>query len=96
MTERTFKADLSFPPELIDTIADRVIEKLLPYLQIQHDELLTVEEVSTLMKTTRSRIYQKVNDEKHGFGQGFPYHKDGRRLLLRRCEIMEWLDHNTL
>lgn len=86
---------VNFPDALIDKIAQRVLEKLLPHLQPQSpDEILTVEEVAALLKTTPSRIYQKVFDETHQMGDGFPFHKEGRLLRFYRREILAWLDSN--
>jgi excisionase family DNA binding protein len=81
------KAELSFPPELIDMIADRVIEKLLPVLQGggqgPQDKLLTVKELSDYTGLSRQWVY---NNKRY-----LPHVNINRKPLFRRSEIDQWL-----
>ena len=52
------------------------------------DVLLTVSEVAQLLRTTRSGIYQMV-----ARGQLPGIIRIGRRLLFRRADLMDWIDH---
>jgi excisionase family DNA binding protein len=50
--------------------------------------LLTVEEVSVILRTTRKAIYAMVER-----GQLPGVVRIGRRLLVRKRELLHWLDH---
>lgn len=92
-------AELTLPSGLVDTIADRVAEKLFaklkPYLEAKpkHDELLTVSQVAELLGKSKEQVYQWVNDSKHALGT-FPYKKAGRSLRFSKNEVMGWLNDN--
>ena len=89
------KAELTFPPELAEQIADSVIQKLLPLLESSNsngdDEILNIKEASEYMKTSKEQIYQWVSDAKHGLGT-FPYKKSGKRLRFSRKDLLNWMD----
>ena len=76
----------------IDQIADRVIEKLLPYLKdrCQEDEVLSVSQVAALLGKTRGGIYQLVNNASHGLSD-FPYQKAGRLLRFSKIDVLNWM-----
>lgn len=90
------KAELTFPHELVDLIADRVVEKLKPLLQPQQleDSILTLDEASKLMGKSKDQLYQWVNNSRHGLGN-FPYLKAGRSLRFSKNEIIKWMKNNS-
>jgi excisionase family DNA binding protein len=51
--------------------------------------LLTVDEVADLLRTTRKGVYAMAER-----GQLPGVRRVGRRLLVRRSELLHWLDHN--
>ena len=90
------KAELIFPPELIDEIADKVIEKLKPMLSGNgkheaDDTIMMIEETAKLIKTSKGQIYQWVNNSQHGLGS-FPYYKAGKLLRFSKKAILKWLE----
>jgi len=87
------KAELTFPPELVELIADRVVEKLKPLLQPQQadDEILSLDEVSKLIGKSKDQLYQWVNNSKHGLST-FPYLKAGRSLRFSKNKIIKWME----
>jgi excisionase family DNA binding protein len=91
------KAELTLPTEMVDLIADRVIEKLMPLLSpscgAEQDELLNIKEASEFLKVSKDQIYQWVNYARHGLGT-FPYKKLGKQLRFSRNELIEWMENN--
>jgi len=86
------KAEINIPQELVDQIADRVLEKMLPVLEAWHepDQYLNVDELSVMLGKSKAQIYQWVNSASHGLSD-FPYQKAGRSLRFSKKEIKEWL-----
>ncbi len=86
------KAELNIPQEVIDAIADRVLEKLVPMLQSisQPDQYLNVDEVAMMLGKSKEQIYQWVDRSKHGLGD-FPFYKAGRSLRFLKKEIESWV-----
>lgn len=86
------KAELIFPLELVDLIADRVIDKLKPLLQPQQadDVILSLDETSKFMGKSKNQLYQWVNNSRHGLGT-FPYMKAGRSLRFSRNAVLQWM-----
>ena len=89
------KAELTIPQELVDQIADRVLEKMIPVLEAWHepDQYLNVEELSAMLGKSKDQIYQWVNRASHGL-YNFPYQKAGRSLRFSKKGIKEWLKSN--
>lgn len=89
------KAELTIPQELIDQIAERVLQKMLPILEAWHepDQLLNVDEVATMLGKSNAQIYQWVDRANHGLSD-FPYQKAGRSLRFSKREINDWLKRN--
>jgi predicted DNA-binding transcriptional regulator AlpA len=89
------KAAIDIPQELVDQIADRVLEKMLPVLEAWHDpdQLLNVDDVAVMLGKSKAQIYQWVNSASHGLSN-FPYQKAGRALRFSKKEIKEWLKSN--
>jgi excisionase family DNA binding protein len=52
-------------------------------------EFLTPDEVAALLRTTRKAVYAMI--ERH---QLPGVRRIGRRVLVRRIELLHWLDHN--
>jgi len=90
------KAELTLPSELVDSIADRVIEKLRPLLSGNgkdeiEDTLMTIEETAQFLKTSKPQIYQWTNNSAHGLND-FPFLKAGRLLRFSKKAILKWLE----
>jgi predicted DNA-binding transcriptional regulator AlpA len=89
------KAELTIPQELVDQIADRVLEKMLPVLEAwgEPDQYLNIEELSVMLGKSKDQIYQWVNRASHGLSD-FPYQKAGRSLRFSKKGIKKWLKSN--
>jgi predicted DNA-binding transcriptional regulator AlpA len=89
------KAELTIPQELVDRIADRVLEKMIPVLEAWHepDQYLNVDELSAMLEKSKAQIYQWVNSASHGLSN-FPYQKAGRSLRFSKKEIKDWMKSN--
>ena len=89
------KAELHVPEEMIEAIADKVLEKLLPILNNPQkpDRYLDVSELATTIKKSKGQIYQWVNRSIHGL-VNFPYLKVGRSLRFSLKDITEWMREN--
>ena len=90
---------IQFDPEDIEVIAEKVIERLEPFLAKRQDgeaddEILSIEQTAQLLKTTKAQIYQWVNNSRHGLGD-FPYLKAGRLLRFSKKAIIGWLEVNS-
>ena len=90
------KVELNIPEEMIDAIADKVMEKLLPIIQSlqEPDRYLDVSELSTLIGKSQGQIYQWVNRASHGLTD-FPYQKAGRSLRFSMKDIMAWMKNHS-
>jgi len=86
------KAELNIPAELVDQIAERVLEKMLPVLEAWHepDQYLNIDEVSAMLGKSKGQIYQWVNNASHGLSD-FPYQKAGRSLRFSKKAIQTWM-----
>jgi excisionase family DNA binding protein len=51
--------------------------------------LLTPDEVGLVLRTTRKAVYAMIER-----GQLPGVRRVGRRLLVHRAELLQWLDHN--
>ena len=76
---------------LIDTIVEKVVERLIPLLtqnsKSSDNELMTVEEVANYLKAKKSSIYDKVHT------RSIPFLKYGSSLRFKKKHIDIWL-HN--
>ncbi len=74
---------------LIDTIVEKVVERLKPLLNSSRNsrdnELMTVDEVARYLKTKKSTIYDKVHS------RTIPFLKNGNSSRFRRMHIDLWL-----
>ena len=96
------KALLEFPQELVDQIAERVVAKIIPLLQLpeQEDSILSIEGVVLLIwgydadiKKKKGQIYQWVDNAKYG-KKPFPFMKSGRTLRFSKNAIIKWMKNN--
>lgn len=78
-------------PNDIERIANKVLEKLLPLMQMQQPEkFLTVDELSAMLSKSKEQIYQWVNKSHHGLSD-FPFLKIGKSLRFSKSDIIEWM-----
>jgi excisionase family DNA binding protein len=80
------RTELTFPPELIEMIADRVSEKLL-YLfpNNEPDVIFDVDGVADYLKVTKQWVYDRVHRN------AIPHYKLGKYPRFRKTDIDEWL-----
>jgi len=75
---------------LIDTIVERVVDRLKPFLSNSHDpkseELLDVKGLAKYLKVKKSWVYEKVHTRQ------IPFQKAGRFPRFRKKHIDKWLD----
>jgi excisionase family DNA binding protein len=69
-------------PDLAALLAD-------PTCEVPSTSLLKVGEVAQLLRTSRKAVYSMVER-----GQLPGIQRIGRRVLVRRSELVRWLDHN--
>jgi excisionase family DNA binding protein len=81
----------------IDSISDAVARKLIDHLDVVMqrqraglDDLLTVEELSNLIKVKPRQIYAWVNESKYIEG-GMPFLKAGKFLRFSPDDVLEWM-----
>jgi len=82
----------NIPDEIIEQIADRFLEKILPVLEAWHepDQYLNADELSVMLSKSKAQIYQWVNNASHGLSD-FPYEKAGRSLRFSKKSIQTWM-----
>jgi excisionase family DNA binding protein len=76
--------DFDAPPELIEAIAERVVELLAPRLDAP-GEWLTAAEAGAYLRCPLSRIYALSSARR------IPLYHDGSRLLFKRSELDRWV-----
>jgi excisionase family DNA binding protein len=88
------KAELILPPELVEEIAAKVIEKLKPLISSNgketEDKLLTPEELAKLLKIKKPQIYAWVNESKYT-DNGIPFLKAGKFLRFSQIAVLKWM-----
>jgi len=77
---------LALPDELVETIAERVVELLTERQPQPTPELLTVAETAEFLRCGKQRIYDLVSQRR------LPHSKDGSRVLIRRTDLVAYLD----
>jgi excisionase family DNA binding protein len=77
---------LRAPPELVDAVADRVLELMGERGLLEPDSWLTVQEAAEYMRCAPQRIYDLVRA-----GKLLPC-RDGRKLLFRRSDLDRYLE----
>lgn len=89
------KAEITFPPELVDEIVERLFEKIKPLLTISDnraDDLLDLEGFVKYTGLKESWVYQKHSDGT----LPFPVIKTGKYLKFRRSEVDKWLRKSAI
>jgi excisionase family DNA binding protein len=71
-------------PELVEAIAERVVELLAPRFDAP-DEWLTAPEAAKYLRCPISRIYALSSARR------IPLYHDGSRLLFKRSELDKWV-----
>jgi len=88
------KAEINIPQELVEQIADRVIEKLKPLIVVKgkydDDSILNVRALAEYVKVDENWIYQKTR--KHEI----PFIKKGKYCLFRKSVIDAWLNQDAI
>ena len=89
------KAELTLPQELIDEIANKIIEKLTPRLAGNGkaesiDNLLTPDELAKFLKVKKPQIYAWVNESKYT-DNGIPFFKAGKFLRFSQNNVIKWM-----
>lgn len=82
------KAELTFPLELIDEIADKVIERLSPMLcgKDEHEDVIfDVGGLAQYLKVKKQWVYERVHYNT------IPCYKMGKYPRFRRSDIDRWL-----
>jgi len=76
---------------LIDTIVEKVVEKLKPLLNNSHDskdnELMDVKGLAEYLKVKESWVYEKIHTKQ------IPFQKAGRFPRFRKKNIDKWLEN---
>ena len=83
------KVELTLPPELVDLIADRVIEKLKPLLSgngKQDDIIFTPETLAECLQVDTSWVYKQVSLK------AIPYFKTGKYTRFKKAVIDKWIE----
>jgi excisionase family DNA binding protein len=75
----------------LDACVGKQAEQQEPYVVTVNSEsvLLTVSEVADVLRTSRKAIYAMIER-----GQLPGLRRIGRRVLIRRLDLLHWLDHN--
>ncbi len=76
--------DFEAPPDLVEAIAERVVELLAPRLDAP-GEWLNAVEASEYLRCPLSRIYALSSVRR------IPLYHDGSRLLFKRSELDRWV-----
>ena len=88
------KAELDLPKELVESIANEVIEKLKPILHNAflegEEKILTIEELTDFLKVKKPQIYAWVYESKHT-EDGIPFMKAGKFLRFSKRAVIEWM-----
>ena len=88
------KADLTIPQELVDQIADRLLQKMLPVITANgnrvDDSILNVKELALFLRVGENWIYQKTRNKE------IPYIKKGKYCLFRKSAIDAWLNQDAI
>lgn len=87
-TDKEFKAELTFPDELLNEIADKVLERLVPQLSentTAEDHIFDVEGLAHYLKVKKQWVYERVHYNT------IPCYKMGKYPRFRRSDIDRWL-----
>lgn len=77
---------IALPDELVETIAQRVLELLAERQDVERDDgFLNVAGAAAFLACPASRIYALVSAKR------IPVHRDGSRLLFDQRELRDWV-----
>ena len=84
------KAEVTLPAELVDEIANRVIEKLKPFLygygsRELKEDIFTPETLAKYLSVDTSWVYKAVSNKL------IPYFKNGKYIRFKRFSIDKWI-----
>ncbi len=77
---------LPFPDELVERIAERAADLLAERERPAEPELMSVSEAAELLRCRRQRVYDLLSQGR------LPHLKDGARVLIRRAELLGYLE----
>ena len=77
---------LQVPPELLDAIADRVVERLGIRTAQEPSPYLTVDEAAEYLRCSAQSLYDRVHQS------AITPRRDGRRLLFARADLDAYLE----
>ena len=77
---------LAIPDELVERIAARAAELLPEQHRPTEPELLTAAEAADYLRCGKQRVYDLVSQGR------LPHLKDGARVLIRRADLLAYLD----
>ena len=84
------KIEIDLPPEIIDLIADRVIEKIKPLLSVkenrekEQDEIFNIRSLSYYLKVSNKWINELIRANE------IPYTKIKGQIRFKKSEIDKW------
>lgn len=88
------KVELTLPPELLDLMADKLIEKLKPLLinskASEPDTIFTPETLAEYLQVETSWIYKQVSLK------AIPYFKSGKYTRFKKAVIDKWIETQTV
>lgn len=90
--QKTVKAELALPQELVDSIADKVIEKLTPFIAgngkpATDDTIFNVQDLAEYLHVTPKWIHERTHLK------NIPFYKlSNKQLRFRKRDIDKWLD----
>lgn len=76
---------VTLPPELIETIAQRVVDLIEDARGEANTDFLNVDQAAKFLACPTSRIYALVSVRR------IPHERDGSRLLFRRAALDKWV-----
>jgi excisionase family DNA binding protein len=74
------------PPQVLDAIAQRAAEIVGTHTPPEAAPYMTVEEAAEFLRCGRKRVYDLTSQRR------LPYVKDGSRTLLRRVDLIAYLE----
>jgi excisionase family DNA binding protein len=78
---------VSVPEEVIERVAKRAAELLQDEMSETPERFVGVPEAAEHLGCRPHRIYDLVHQRL------IPFHKEGSRLLFRRSELTDWVEH---